>query len=575
MSKTPKFDAKVKAILDATKPGERTCALTGEKWNMTDEEIGWYKKFNVPPSKFHPEMRRRLLFGFPSGVAIWRKPHMTTKEPILSFVHPDSPYQVVTDKEWAVGEYLREGPELDASRPFFDQFESLAHAVPVSALRADPADVNTIGVDTLKIEDSQMVFGCAENKRCFYLYTSYQCEDCVDIANTRLTQDCYAINRSKQLHQCQFVFESAQCQQSAFLFDCKNLDYCFGATNKVNKKYLWFNEQLTKEEWEKRRATVDLSSRAVLEEYYKRFYDLIAKAAWPPSYIIGSEDCTGEYLQESVRCHDSYWVNLGVDLYSCFMAVEFQQSAFSIWIGWGSDVYYTCDHVGGPVKFCFRTWDCTDMEYSMDCRNCEHCFGCAGLKRKKYCIFNVQYTPEAYWKKLDEIKCAMLDRGEYGEFFPAKFSQSGFQFSMGDLFAEYTPEEYRLFAAPKFDPNRAAVHASMQDGEAALTTDTLPDRLADASESLVGKPIFDKKLGRNYSIAPLEWAFYQRHKLAIPSEHFLSRLRNIVRTSNSPVKMAASCSSCGTEITTYKNATFPKRNLMCRPCYLKYLEKNN
>jgi len=29
MSKTPNYDAKVKAILDATIPGERVCELTG------------------------------------------------------------------------------------------------------------------------------------------------------------------------------------------------------------------------------------------------------------------------------------------------------------------------------------------------------------------------------------------------------------------------------------------------------------------------------------------------------------------------------------------------------------------
>ena len=40
MSKTPNYDAKVKTILDTLEPGERTCELTGEKWEMTEEEIG-------------------------------------------------------------------------------------------------------------------------------------------------------------------------------------------------------------------------------------------------------------------------------------------------------------------------------------------------------------------------------------------------------------------------------------------------------------------------------------------------------------------------------------------------------
>ncbi len=64
MSKTPNFNLKIKAVLDATKPGERVCALTGEKWMMTEEEIGWYKKFHVPPSKYRPLTRWWICSGF-------------------------------------------------------------------------------------------------------------------------------------------------------------------------------------------------------------------------------------------------------------------------------------------------------------------------------------------------------------------------------------------------------------------------------------------------------------------------------------------------------------------------------
>ena len=70
----------------------------------------------------------------------------------------------------------------------------------------------------------------------------------------------------------------------------------------------------------------------------------------------------------------------------------------------------------------------------MDCYDCENCFGCLGLRKKKFHIYNRSYSEEAYWKRVDEIKCAMLDRGEYGMFFPAEISQGGYQFSMGEMF---------------------------------------------------------------------------------------------------------------------------------------------
>ncbi|MEK9131093.1 MAG: hypothetical protein AAB429_03185, partial [Patescibacteria group bacterium] len=78
MSNTPIFDSKVKALLDAVEPGEKTCALLGTKWTMTEEEIGWCKKFNVPPSTMAPMTRLRQLAGFAGGISIWWKPHAET-----------------------------------------------------------------------------------------------------------------------------------------------------------------------------------------------------------------------------------------------------------------------------------------------------------------------------------------------------------------------------------------------------------------------------------------------------------------------------------------------------------------
>src|SRR3989338_1788014 len=100
MSKTPNYDAKIKAVLDATKPGERVCTLTGETWMMTEEEIGWYRKFNVPPASQSPLTRMKILASYVIGLDIWWNKHPETGKPILSYIHPDSPLQPMPDTEW-------------------------------------------------------------------------------------------------------------------------------------------------------------------------------------------------------------------------------------------------------------------------------------------------------------------------------------------------------------------------------------------------------------------------------------------------------------------------------------------
>src|SRR3989338_4830549 len=100
MSHTPNYDAKIKVILDNLQPGERVCKLTGEKWMMTDEEIGWYKKFNVPPSKRHPMTRVAIVSSFATGFGWWYQKHPKTGEKILTYVHPATGIKVLPDPEF-------------------------------------------------------------------------------------------------------------------------------------------------------------------------------------------------------------------------------------------------------------------------------------------------------------------------------------------------------------------------------------------------------------------------------------------------------------------------------------------
>lgn len=44
-----------------------------------------------------------------------------------------------------------------------------------------------------------------------------------------------------------------------------------------------------------------------------------------------------------------------------------------------------------------------DLEYCMNCLECENCFLCAGLVGKKYHILNKEYTEEVYESVKHEI----------------------------------------------------------------------------------------------------------------------------------------------------------------------------
>ena len=61
-----------------------------------------------------------------------------------------------------------------------------------------------------------------------------------------------------------------------------------------------------------------------------------------------------------------------------------------------------------------------------------------GLKRKKYCILNKQYTCEEYEKLREKIVKDMVAREEYGEFFPREMCPYGYNETVA---MEYFPIE--------------------------------------------------------------------------------------------------------------------------------------
>src|SRR3989344_6045552 len=83
----------------------------------------------------------------------------------------------------------------------------------------------------------------------------------------------------------------------------------------------------------------------------------------------------------------------------------------------------------------------TDAQYIAGCTRSSNLFGCVGLRDKKYCILNKQYSREAYFAEISKIKSQMTKAGEYGEFFPARMSPFGYNETQAQDYFPLTKEE--------------------------------------------------------------------------------------------------------------------------------------
>jgi len=577
MSITPKYDAKVKAILDDLKPGEHTCELSGKKWDMSEEEIGWYKKLNVPPSKLHPRTRWYATSGFFVENQWWWNKHAETGEPVLTGVHPATGLRVLPDEEWFDKDFSEKGTDYQTDQPFFDQFRKLQLAVPTNATRNFQKVENSIAMGSGKCVNSYFV--CAsEAKNSFFTLTSIELEGtCMAVWSDSAT-DCFMLSDSSEVHSSKFVIDSYQVLNSQFVCLCKDVADCFFVTNQSHKRFMWKDEQLTEEEYKKRLAEIDFSCRSKMEELAKEFYDYLnTKAVWPERTVINSPDCTGEYLIDCnnlkhsfgcVKSYDSFWVS---HIYN-----QSNNDAFCSGLAWGCDYCYQSSDLGkcSKIKFGNHLVSCLEMEYCTNCYNCEFCFGCVGLNHKKYHIFNKEYSEEEYWTRVDELKCAMLERGEYGDFFPLEFAPGYYKQGGPTLYMMAEPEELEAMGALQFDPeSEGAVGIDLDKATDPIASSEVPDCFPEDANEWVGKPILDESINRRYSFIQPEIDYYKKHQLPLPTTHFTRRVQNLSWLMNAAKFEQRECGKCNKSIEVAMNKTFPDRIVYCMDCYFKFSEE--
>ncbi|MGH2564525.1 MAG: hypothetical protein ACRDE5_08430, partial [Ginsengibacter sp.] len=225
----------------------------------------------------------------------------------LSMYSPDAKYTIYCHDCWWGDKWNPKdyGQEYDFSRPFFEQFEELFHKSP---LRAQP-------IDDITRKLSPYTNHAGWCKNCYLIFFSEGCEDTAYgffLKGTKRTYD------SSMTWKCENVFDVTNgvksyniftgqgnivnCVDCYFIKDCKNCNNCFGSINLRNKSYVFFNEQLTKEEYKKRINEIDLGSYKTYENTRKKVYEFWKSKIPRPVYDDFSTNVTGSYIRESKNC---------------------------------------------------------------------------------------------------------------------------------------------------------------------------------------------------------------------------------------------------------------------------------
>lgn len=383
------------------------------------------------------EILRHLMAWYPNK-KFYKNISAKSGKEILTVYPPTTHCPLYTHEEWNSDNYDSGSLEINFNEPFFDQFKKLQSLAPV---------VNFLS--NLQ-ENSEYCNDVEGMKNCYYCFDGVTCQDCYFCCRVHYSRDCvdcYAIHKCELLYDCtdmeesfnsRYSFHCKQVSDSAFLFNCHNCQYCFMSSNLRNKKYYVFNEQKTKEEYESFMKTIDWKDYKKMLELKKNFQDMIAQTAIPPSFLENCEEVTGNYTKNSQRCDRAFQSHHLQDAYNTFQCNDAKDIKHTYMCCEKVEQISQCVATGLEVQYCKNcafVWHSSNMEYCYLCLNCQDCFGCIGLRKKRFCILNKQYTKEEYEITKAKLIEAMQRRNEYGDFFPLSLSPFLYEDSLAfDMF---------------------------------------------------------------------------------------------------------------------------------------------
>jgi hypothetical protein len=302
---------------------------------------------------------------------------------------------------------------------FITQLEKLQKETPRWAIMHE----NCINSDytnyTGDLKNCYLAFGDAYEEDCYYSRWCFYNNNCTDVdyvEHSELCYECLDCMRCYNTNFCQDCDDLIDCQ---FCYNCIGCQNCFGCVNLRHKEYYFYNEPLTKEEYQARIKNLAKTPADIDAELQKikRF-----QTKFPRLFLHErqTQDSTGDYIFRSKNCHscfdiwdceDSLYLFTANDLKDCldtnFIAGKGSELNYEFLSGW-----FTSN-----ANFSFNCWHSYNVEYCEMCFNSHDLFGCIGQNHKEYCILNKQYTKDEYEKQVAEIKADMKKKGLYGRYF--------------------------------------------------------------------------------------------------------------------------------------------------------------
>lgn len=541
----------------------RKCEHCGENFTITNSELSLYEKVGIELPLICNFCRIKSHLSFWMFGKFRKGRSDLSGENLITVLPEKNRYPIYASIEWFSDKWegLDYGRDYDPSRPFFDQLKDLQEKVPhphQNGIKNTNCDWCDDVWNSKNCYLSRSMEGCED---LYYSYRNIGVKNSIDAYVCFNCEKCYESSECHHSYKLFYSKHSRDCIDSYFLYDCRNCQNCFMCWNLRGKSYCIENVEYKREEYFKKLESFNLHSYSSVQDLKRRFEEIIKKeTVHRQNFNYRAYNCDGDYLEDCKNCHNCNTINNSEDAHNCIRGMR-HKSCIDTNGCWYSELSGNCANSVNNYAQKYSNWSSSRYSEYLDlCLECEYCFGCVGLKKKKYCILNKQYDKESFEKLKAKIIEDMRGRGEYGKFLPYSMSAGPFNFSTSFLYFPETQKEDILKLGGYWeDPEEKNAEG--------MKTEELPDSIKDVPDEIINQALVCPKTGWRFNIAKNELIFHKDNGIPLPRIHFDARIRENMKYMSVLESYPYKCFYCRKDIEAYYLPEWNYQKIACEECY--------
>ncbi|MBU0668407.1 hypothetical protein KJ835_04790, partial [Patescibacteria group bacterium] len=500
----------------------KSCGQCKQSFEIANEDLKFYdkvspiyndKKYLLPPPTLCPDCRQRRRLVWRGERKLYSRKCDLCGKNIISIFATNRGYTVYcppcywSDK-WNPADF---GRSYDPSRTFFEQYDDLLKSVPLQSSYLIEAVNSEFNNNASYLKNCYLMSSSNSNEDCYYGYFVNDSRDCMDCTSVNKSEKCYESIECVSCYDCRYCKNCVNCTESYFLTNCISCNNCFGSINLRHKKYCFFNEQLTKNEYEKKISTFLSGDRTKVEEMLQKVREHNLKYPFP--YMIGenNENVSGNSIYRSKNSNTCFDCDDIEDCKYCYQLMN-AKDCYDI-MSWGrtGELFYECVATGANgYNNSFTAINVAGINnlYSYMCMHSKNLFGCVSVKKSQYMILNKKYSPAEFETLAATIIENMIRTKEWGEFFPEALSPFTYNESLADDFFPLTKDQAEAIGAKWYDETNKASEQNSKK--------IIPVAIQTVTEDILKTILTCQSCQKNYKIIPQELDFYKKNTVPLP-----------------------------------------------------------